>query len=79
MSAGCFSWCPRLRQRGAKGQSLEIEVRVDPCCAISLTQTKLQGHQLAIEGITAPAPVAKIVMEPESEEVSGLILVLLML
>ena len=44
----------------------------------NLTDAKLQGHQLAIDGITAPAPVVKIVMEPESEEVSGLILVLLM-
>src|SRR5258707_6993173 len=76
MSDGCFSWCPLLRRWGAKKQSPEIEVSIDPCCAISLTQSYHQGHQLAIVGVAAPVPIAKIVMEPESDKVTGLILVL---
>jgi len=76
MFAGCFSWCPLLRRWSAKKQSPEIEVSIHPCCAISLTQSYHQGHQQAIVGVAAPVPVAKTVMEPESDKVTGLILVL---
>jgi len=43
---------------------------------LTLTQTYIQENQLAIVEVAAPVPVAEIFMEPESDEVSGLIHVL---
>jgi len=43
---------------------------------LTLTQTYIQENQLAIVEVAAPVPVAEIVMEPESDEVSGLVHVL---
>jgi hypothetical protein len=40
---------------------------------ISPTQAYVQGHQLAIVEVAPPVPVAKVFMEPESDDVSGLI------
>jgi hypothetical protein len=52
----------------------ELEVSIDSCCTISLTQTYVQ--ELAIVEVAPPVPVAKIFMDPESDEVKELIHVL---
>jgi len=65
MSAGCFSWCPLLRK-----QTVETEVSIKSCCAISPTQILAQENQLAIIEVAAPAPVP-IENISESDEVSG--------
>jgi len=43
---------------------------------LTLTQTYIQENQLAIVEVAAPVPVAEIFMEPESDEVNGLVHVL---
>ena len=74
MSDGCFSWCrPLRRYQGTKRQSIETEVSIDSCYAISLTQSDVQENPLAIVEVTGPVPVANISKEPESDEVSEMI------
>ena len=53
-----------------------MEVSIDSCCAISLTHSYVQENQLAIVKVPAPVPVRTFFMEPESDEVSGLVHVL---
>jgi hypothetical protein len=69
MPAGCFSWCPVLKQWDAKKQTTApasgVEVSINSCCTISLTQNHRQEYPLAI--------VAQDPVEEESDQVSGLI------
>jgi hypothetical protein len=63
---GFFSWCSLLRRWDAKKQTKVAELEV-------LTQSPSQEPPLATVEVAAPDPVVKKLMEPESDEVSGLI------